>query len=133
VQPLTEGGHHNVEYALAEPWDKITVSLVHLFIVIVFFHKVLTYSLALLFLSLIHILKEQSSEEFSSSLYLYSHQLDFDSTNIYYKPSLSCLELIFAGSPIHTPPLGALNWYQSRSLHQGTNRPKRWILRARQS
>jgi hypothetical protein len=79
------------------------VSLVHLFIVIVFFHRVLTYSLVLLFLSLIHILKEQSSEGFSSSLYLYSHQLDFDSTNIYYKSSLSCLELIFAGSPIHTP------------------------------
>jgi hypothetical protein len=32
----------------------------------------------LLFLSLIHILKEQSSEEFSSSLYLYSSQLGFD-------------------------------------------------------
>jgi hypothetical protein len=54
-----------------------------------------------LFLSLIHILKEQSSEEFSSSLYLYSSQLGFGSTNTYYKPSLSCLELIFAGSPIH--------------------------------
>jgi hypothetical protein len=63
----------------------------------------------LLFLSLIHIFKEQSSEEFSSSLYLYSNQLGFDSTNIYYKPSLSYLELIFAGSHIH-PPLGALNW-----------------------
>jgi hypothetical protein len=34
-----------------------------------FFLRVLTYSLALLFLSLIHILKEQSSEELSS-LYL---------------------------------------------------------------
>ena len=80
----------------------------HLSIVIVFFHRVLTYSLVLLFLSLIHILKEQSSEEFSSSLYLYSYQLGFDSTNIYYKPSLSCLELIIVGSPIHHP-LGALN------------------------
>jgi hypothetical protein len=28
-------------------------------------------------------------------------------TNTHYKPSLCCLELIFAGSPIH-PPLGAL-------------------------
>jgi hypothetical protein len=37
---------------------------------------------------------------------------------------------VFTGSPIH-PPLGALNWYQSRSLHKGTNRPKRWILRER--
>jgi hypothetical protein len=26
------------------------------------------------------------------------------------------LVLNFTGSPIH-PPLGALNWYQSRSLH----------------
>jgi hypothetical protein len=84
------------------------VSLVHLFIVIVFFHRVLTYTLVLLFLSLIHILKEQSSEEFSSSLYIYSSQLGFDSNNTYYKPSLSCLELFFAGSPIH-PPLGALS------------------------
>jgi hypothetical protein len=59
---------------LAEPRDKITMSLVHLSTVIVFLHRVLTYSLALLFLSLIHILKEQSSEEFSS-LYLYSYHL----------------------------------------------------------
>jgi hypothetical protein len=113
---------------LAEPRDKITLSLVHLFIVIVFFHRVLTYSLVILFLSLIHILKEQSSEEFSSSLYIY--QLGFDFTNTYFKPSLSCLEFIFTGSPIH-PPLGALNWYQSRSLHQGTKRPNRWILKAK--
>jgi hypothetical protein len=47
------------------------MSLVHFFIVNVFFHRVLTYSLVLLFLSLIHILKEQSSEEVSPSLYLY--------------------------------------------------------------
>jgi hypothetical protein len=57
----------------------------------VFFHRVLIYSLALLFLSSIHILKEQSSEEFSP----YSHHLGFDLTNIYYKPSLYCLDLIF--------------------------------------
>jgi hypothetical protein len=31
----------------------------------------------------------------------------------------------------YSPPLGALNWYRSRSLHEGTNRPKRWILRER--
>jgi hypothetical protein len=93
-----------VEWALAKPRDKITVSLVHLSIMIVFFHRVLTYLLALLFLSLIHILKEQSSEEFSS---LYSYHLGFNPTNIYYKPSLCCLELIFTRSPIH-PPLGAL-------------------------
>jgi hypothetical protein len=43
-----------------------------------FFHRVLIYSLALLFLSSIHILKEQSSEEFSP----YSHHLGFDLTNI---------------------------------------------------
>jgi hypothetical protein len=66
-----------VEWALAEPQDKITVSLVHLSIVIVLFHRVLTYSLALLFLSPIHILKEQSSEEFSS-LYPYSYHLSFN-------------------------------------------------------
>jgi hypothetical protein len=46
------------------------VSLVHFFIVIVFFHRVLTYSLVLLFLSLIHILKEHSSEEFSTSIHI---------------------------------------------------------------
>jgi hypothetical protein len=34
----------------------------------------------------------------------------------------------FVESPIH-PTLGALNWYQSRSLYQGTNRLERWILR----
>jgi hypothetical protein len=44
--------------------------LVHFFIVIVFFHRVLTYSLVLLFLSLIHILKEHSSEEFSTSIHI---------------------------------------------------------------
>ena len=25
---------------------------------------------------------------------------------------------VFTGSPIHPPPLGALNWYQSRSLQE---------------
>jgi hypothetical protein len=54
---LTEGDHHNMEEALAEPQDEISVSLVHLSTVIVFFHRILTYSLALLFLSLIHILR----------------------------------------------------------------------------
>jgi hypothetical protein len=53
----------------------------HPLIVIVFFHRVLTYSLALLFQSLIHIIKEQSSEDFSS-LYFYSYQLGFNPTNI---------------------------------------------------
>jgi hypothetical protein len=85
---------------LVEPRHKITVSLVHLSIVIVFLHRVLTYSLALLFLSSIHILKEQPSEEFSS---LYSYHLGFNPTHIYYKPSLCCLDLIFTGSPIHPP------------------------------
>jgi hypothetical protein len=28
----------------------------------------------------------------------------------------------------YSPPLSALNWYQSRSLHQGTNLSKRWIV-----
>jgi hypothetical protein len=50
---------------LAEPRDKITVSLVSLFIVIGFFSKVLAQLLVLLFPSSILILKEQSSEEFS--------------------------------------------------------------------
>jgi hypothetical protein len=58
-------------------------------------------SLVLLFLSLIHISKEQPSEEFSSSLHLYSSTWFLASTNTFNKPSLSCLELIFAGSPIH--------------------------------
>jgi hypothetical protein len=74
------------------------VSLVHISVVIVFFHSVLTYSLVLLFLSSICILKEQSSEEFSS---LYSYHLGFNPTKIYYKPSLCYLDLIFTGSPIH--------------------------------
>jgi hypothetical protein len=74
------------------------VSLMHLSIVIVFFHRVLIYSLALLFLSSIHILKEQSSEGFSS---LYSYHLGFNPIIIYYKPSLCCLDLIFIGSLIH--------------------------------
>jgi hypothetical protein len=39
--------------------------------------------------------------------------LVFYLTIICYKPSLGCLDLIFIGSPIHPPPLGALNWYQS--------------------
>jgi hypothetical protein len=60
---------------LVEPRDKITVSLAHPFFVIVFFQKVLIYSLALLFLSSKYILKEQSSEEFSP---LYSNHLGFD-------------------------------------------------------
>jgi hypothetical protein len=34
------------------------------------------------------------------------------------------VKLFYLGSPIHLP-LGALNWYQSRSLHLGTNRLKR--------
>jgi hypothetical protein len=55
------------------------MSLVHFIIPIVFFHKVLTYSLVLLFQSLIHILMEQTSEELSSPLYLYSPQLGFGS------------------------------------------------------
>jgi hypothetical protein len=59
-----------VEWALDEPRDKITVSLVRLSIVIAFFLRVLTESLALLFLSSIHILKGQSSEEFSPSIFI---------------------------------------------------------------
>jgi hypothetical protein len=39
VQPLTKEGHHNMEYALAEPRDKIAVSLVHFFIAIVVFQE----------------------------------------------------------------------------------------------
>jgi hypothetical protein len=74
------------------------MSLVHLSIMIIFFHKVLTHSLALLFLSSIHILKEQSSEEFSS---LYSYHLGFNPTNIHYKPSSCRLDFIFIGSLIH--------------------------------
>jgi hypothetical protein len=32
--------------------------------------------------------------------------------------------LNFIGSPIHPPPLGALNWYQSRSLHLRDKSPE---------
>ena len=60
------------------------------------------------FLSLIHILKEQSSEDIHSLSTLIRHNLVLAFTNTCYKPSLSCLELIIVGSPIH-PPLGALN------------------------
>jgi hypothetical protein len=56
--------------------------------------------------SIILILKEQAREE--SFLYLSTHtNLVLLLTNTHYKPSLCCLELIFAGSLIH-PPLGAL-------------------------
>jgi heme A synthase len=72
VQPLTEGDHHNMEEALAEPQDEISVSLVHLSTVIVFFHRILTYSLALLFLSLIHILRNNQvkSSLISASIHI---------------------------------------------------------------
>jgi hypothetical protein len=82
-------------------------SLCHLriFSVNVFFYRVIIYSLAVLFLSSIHIIKEQSSEEFSP---IYSYHLGFDLTNIYYKLSLCCLDFIFTGSPIH-PSLGSLS------------------------
>jgi hypothetical protein len=63
-----------------------------------------------LFLNSIHILKEQSSEEFSPP---YSHHLGFDLTNIYYKTSLCCLDFNFTGSPIH-PPLGTLKGQAQR-------------------
>jgi hypothetical protein len=41
-----------------------------------------------------------------------------------------CFVELFLQDHLFTP-LGALNWYQNRSLHQGTNRPKRRILKAR--
>jgi hypothetical protein len=67
VQPSSIGtpqrGSRQVLY-LAEPRDKITVSLVSLFSMIGFFSRVLAKSLVLLFQSSILILKEQSSEEF---------------------------------------------------------------------
>jgi hypothetical protein len=54
-----------VELALAEPRGKITVSHVHL---LYCDYRLLefSYSLVFLLLSLIHMSKEQSSEEFSS-------------------------------------------------------------------
>jgi hypothetical protein len=87
VQPSSIGtpqcGSRQVFY-LAEPRDKIIVSLVSLFFVIGFFSRVLASNLALILLT------------FHNQVVL----LVFD----------------FTGSPIH-PPLGALNWYQSRTLH----------------
>jgi hypothetical protein len=65
------------------------------------------YSLVILLLSLILILKEQSSEEFS--WFLSSHpNLVLVFTNTYYKPTLCCLELILQYH-LFTPALGALN------------------------
>jgi hypothetical protein len=57
-------------------------------------------SLALLFLSLIHISKEQSSKEILSLSISIHHDLDLISTNTCYKPSWSYLKLIIVGSPI---------------------------------
>jgi hypothetical protein len=37
----------------------------------------------------------------------------------------------FAPTITYSPPLGALNWYQSRTLHLGTNCPKSWTLKSR--
>jgi hypothetical protein len=89
---LTEGGHQNVEYALAEPWNKIVVSLVHFCD-----YRLLEFSylLVLLLLSLIHISNEQSSEEFFALSISTHTNLVLAFTNTHYKPSLCCLELIF--------------------------------------
>jgi hypothetical protein len=79
--------------------------------------------------SLIIILREQSSEEF---IFLSSSHpnLVLVCTNTFIRPNLCCLKY-FSHDHLFTP-LGALNWYQSCFLHQGTNCLKRWILKGRQ-
>jgi hypothetical protein len=76
---------------------------------IVFLHRVLIYSLALLFLSSIYILKKQSSEEFSP---LYPLHLGFDLTNIYYKSSLFRLDFYMI---TYSPPSRCSHLPQSYS------------------
>jgi hypothetical protein len=69
-------------------------------------------------LSLIYILKEKSSEYDFSLFSLLKLGLSFALTNIL--DQVCDFSVIFAGSPIHPPPsLGALNWYQSRSILLG--------------
>jgi hypothetical protein len=73
-------------------------------------------SLLLLFLSFIHILKEQSSEYIISLSSSIHRILVFVFTNTYYKLSLSCLGLIIAESPIHPPSRC------SQKAHLGTDK-----------
>jgi hypothetical protein len=78
------------------------------------------YSLALLLLSLILILKVQSSEEFSL---LSSHpNLVLVFTNIYYKPSLYCLELILQDH-LFTP--SRCSQQQEKAKFDSTSSPPR--------
>jgi hypothetical protein len=71
---------------------KIVVSFVHFSYC---YHCLLefSYSLLILFLSLILVLKKQSSEEFSFLLSSH-HNLVLVLTNTFYKPSLCCLQLV---------------------------------------
>jgi hypothetical protein len=74
---------------------------------------------------------KRSNQVKSSPLSISTHtNLVLAFTNTHYKTKFVVFRVDFCRIT-HSPPLGALNWYQSRSLHQATNRPKRWILRAR--
>jgi hypothetical protein len=57
-----------------------------------------------------------SSQEFASKL--------LSRTNTSITKFCGYLVFDFIGSPIHPPPLGALNWYQSRTLHLRDQQPK---------
>jgi hypothetical protein len=86
---------------------KIDVSLVYLFIAItIFLSSLLPCNIAPKFNT--HIKGAIKRRVLSPSLYSYNLVLVL--TNTHYKPSLCCLEFIFAGSPIH-PHLGALSYH----------------------
>jgi hypothetical protein len=92
---------------------KIIVSLVH-FNYCDYCLLEFSYSLVILLLSLIFILKEQSSEEFSFLLSSH-HNLILVLTNTFYKPSLCYLNLVLQDH-LFTPPLGALSSLTPYSL-----------------
>jgi hypothetical protein len=74
-------------------WTTVKIVVPYPFYLLRLLSSWVLYSLAILFLSLIPILKEQSSEEFFFILSSHTN-LVLVLTNTYYKPSLCCLELI---------------------------------------
>jgi hypothetical protein len=86
---LTKGDHHNVEYALAEPREKL-LCLFHLTLLrfLSFLVLIFTCDIAP---SLILILREQSSEEFSSIFYSHPNLIH---SNSFIRPNLCCLEQV---------------------------------------
>jgi hypothetical protein len=106
VQPLTKGDHHNVEYALAKPQEK-SLCLFHLTLLrfLSFLVLIFTCDIAP---SLILILREQSSEEFSS-IFSSHPNLVLIHSNSFIRPNLCCLEQV-VHDHLFTP---------SRCYHQG--------------